>query len=655
MKYRAEIDGLRALAVLPVILFHAGFELFSGGYVGVDVFFVISGYLITSILIEDIEKNRFSIIHFYERRARRILPALFFVMFACIPFAILWMLPNQMEDFSLSLIAVSLFVSNILFWRQSGYFAPAAEEMPLLHTWSLAVEEQYYLLFPIFLILAWRFGKKGVFWMIIVIGVVSLFLSEWGWRNQEAANFYLAPTRAWELLAGSVTAFIVQKKGVQKHNLLALFGLASIFLSIFLYDETTPFPSVFALVPVLGVVLLILFANKETWAAKLLSAKVLVGIGLISYSTYLWHQPLFAFARIRLSEHPSSALMLLLSMTSIILAYLSWRFVEKPFRQRNITSRRTIFSGSLVGLCCFLFIGYQGYLNNGFEDKLLNTQELAVYKSTKRSNEPNCEHGVDKCFELMSDGENGVVLLLGDSNAEHFSTSLRNLADEMSYNYIQLTYNGCLPLANFNRLEKSPGFNQNCKSFNHEVRENLNFHEKNIDVIVVSAAWLLYYYGSDLLETTANFNKHPISNIRLSHNGKTEIEENERDEIFGNYFKALFTLLKKSANKVIVVGPLPPSIVKFNHKNSLFSPNLLSSSEFFNSTSSFNLVFDNAVNEANISFIDLAKELCNKDVCSVMRNEMYLYGDPTHLSNYGQSRIMAPLFRNEFLNIGFNN
>ena len=163
MKYPAEIDGLRALAVVSVILFHAGFELFNGGFVGVDAFFVISGYLITTILIENIENKRFSIVNFYERRARRILPALFFVMLVCIPVAWMWMLPNQMKDFSQSLVAVSLFASNILFWRESGYFATAAEEKPLLHTWSLAVEEQYYVLFPIFLILTWRFGKNRVF------------------------------------------------------------------------------------------------------------------------------------------------------------------------------------------------------------------------------------------------------------------------------------------------------------------------------------------------------------------------------------------------------------------------------------------------------------------------------------------------------------
>ena len=326
MKYREEIDGLRALAVIPVMLFHAGFELFGGGFVGVDVFFVISGYLITTILIEDIENKRFSIINFYERRARRILPALFFVIYACIPFAWMWMDLSQMRDFSQSLVAVSIFASNILFWTESGYFAGAAEEKPLLHTWSLAVEEQYYLLFPIFLILAWRFGKNSVFWIIVLMSASSLLLSEWGWRNASIANFYLAPARAWELFAGSIAAFMVQKQGVQKNNLLSLIGLTAIIFSILAYDENIPFPSVYTLVPVLGVTLIVIYAKKGTLVAKMLSTKLFVGIGLISYSAYLWHQPLFAFARI--TGNRETILSVILFFLSFVFAYLSWKYVE---------------------------------------------------------------------------------------------------------------------------------------------------------------------------------------------------------------------------------------------------------------------------------------------------------------------------------------
>ncbi len=178
MNYRREIDGLRALAVLSVILFHAGFETFSGGFVGVDVFFVISGYLVTTIILAELEQGSFSILNFYERRARRILPALFLVMLVCVPFAWFWLLPSDMKDFSQSLVAVSVFASNILFWRESGYFDTAAELKPLLHTWSLAVEEQYYVLFPLFLMLFWRLGKRSILVMLGLVFVASLDVAE---------------------------------------------------------------------------------------------------------------------------------------------------------------------------------------------------------------------------------------------------------------------------------------------------------------------------------------------------------------------------------------------------------------------------------------------------------------------------------------------
>ena len=359
MKYRAEIDGLRALAVVPVILFHAGFELFSGGFVGVDVFFVISGYLITTILIEDIENKRFSIVNFYERRARRILPALSFVMFVCVPFAWILLSDAALQKFGNGLIGVSLFLSNVVFWRQQGYFDESAELNPILHTWSLAVEEQYYVLFPIFLLLAWRFGKNRVFWMIAVMAAISLLVSEWGWRNQVTANFYLAPTRAWELFAGTLAAFIVQKRGVQKNNFFALLGLSAIVFSIFFYDETTPFPSVFTLVPVIGVVLLVLYADKYTFVAKFLGTKGFVGIGLVSYSAYLWHQPMFAFVRIYNKEISlNSHIALFLVIFTFVIAYASWRFVEKPFRSRNFLNKTSLFSISFLSLLLIFAFGY---------------------------------------------------------------------------------------------------------------------------------------------------------------------------------------------------------------------------------------------------------------------------------------------------------
>lgn len=359
MNYRAEIDGLRAVAVVPVILFHAGFETFSGGFIGVDVFFVISGYLITTILIEDIENKRFNITNFYERRARRILPALFFVMLICIPFA--WMLLSDaaLDKFGSGLMGVSLFAANIVFWRQQGYFEESSELNPILHTWSLAVEEQYYLLFPIFLVLAWRFNKNRIFWMVLVMAAISLLLSEWGWRNKATANFYLAPTRVWELLAGSIAALMVQKQGVQKSNMLASIGLAAILFAILYYDEATPFPSVYTLVPIIGVVLLALYADETTIVARILSTKGFVSIGLISYSAYLWHQPIFALFRIytnKISLDWLSAFVLIIIV--LILSYLSWRFVEQPFRKRSFKNKLFSFTTSIAALLLLFVFGY---------------------------------------------------------------------------------------------------------------------------------------------------------------------------------------------------------------------------------------------------------------------------------------------------------
>ena len=291
LQYRPEIDGLRAVAVVPVILFHAGFTLFSGGFIGVDVFFVISGYLITSIILRELEAGTFTFASFYERRARR--------MLCCIPFAWMWMMPLELKGFAVSMASVVAFASNIIFWRQSGYFDTASELKPLLHTWSLAVEEQFYIIFPIALLLIWRFGRKASVLSIAAVAIGSLVLCEYASRYYPSFNFYWAITRAWELMAGALCAFQILKPKQTRDNTLAALGLTLIFVSIFWFDSSTRFPSVYALLPVVGACLIILFARMGTFTARLLSTKPLVAIGLISYSAYLWHQPLFAFARTR--------------------------------------------------------------------------------------------------------------------------------------------------------------------------------------------------------------------------------------------------------------------------------------------------------------------------------------------------------------------
>ena len=402
----------------------------------------------------------------------------------------------------------------------------------------------------------------------------------------------------------------------------------------------------YALVPVLGVVLLILFADKETSIARLLGTKIFVGVGLISYSAYLWHQPLFAFARIRLVEHPSSIQMLTLIASSIILAYFSWRYVEKPFRQRDLTNRKVIFSFSLIGVLCFLFLGYQGHSTNGFKSIILNDRELAVLETTERSREPTCEYAVDKCFEFLENSEKDTILLLGDSNAYHFSSGLRNLADEMSYDIVQLTDGGCMPLAEFYQLQQSHSLNTKCINFNKRVKASLNELDNKVDIIIVSAAWLVYFYGNDLYSEIENLKDLPkISTVRLSLDGENEIRREDREEIFSQYLNSLIMNVSDAANKVIVVGPLPPSITRFDSKFSIFNPRLLPSQQYFNATSAFSQIFSDALTGSKVSTIDLASQLCRENFCDIEQDGIYLYGDPVHFSHYGQSTILVPLLR----------
>lgn len=473
MHYRREVDGLRSVAVLPVILFHAGFDVFSGGYVGVDVFFVISGYLITSILISDLERGDFSIARFYERRARRILPALFVVMLACLPFAWMWMLPSDLKDFAQSLIAVVFFASNILFQRESGYFAADAELKPLLHTWSLAVEEQYYLIFPVFLLLTWRFGRNRVFWAVAASAALSFVLCEWWWRDSPSAIFYLAPARAWELLAGSLVAFYLQGRAQPSSNALSLAGLALILYAIFAFDETTPFPGVYAVAPVLGSALIILFAGERTLVARLLSVKPLVGIGLISYSAYLWHQPLFAFARIRSVSEPSEALMGALAVAALLLAWATWLFVETPFRRRPaplLPSRRQVFIASGAAGAVFAAIGVAGHVGQGFHGRFnLDKAFLDHFENSAPAHEflhraDLFRHYRDECNFFIHDIENyeGVresvpdsctvpqdpakptILIWGDSHAQHLHPGVEVVAGGR-WNLLQVATSGCRP------------------------------------------------------------------------------------------------------------------------------------------------------------------------------------------------------------------
>ncbi len=651
MKYRAEIDGLRALAVVPVILFHAGFEVFSGGFVGVDVFFVISGYLITTILIEDIENDRFSLLNFYERRARRILPPLFFVMLACLPFAWMWMMPTQMLDYSQSLIAVSLFVSNILFWRETGYFDAASEDKPLLHTWSLAVEEQYYVFFPIFLFLTWRFGKNRVFWLIVVMATTSLLLSEWGWRNKATANFYLAPTRAWELFAGSIAAFIVQKNAVRKSEALSLLGLSAIVFSIFFYDERTPFPSLYALVPVLGVVLIILFARKETLVARLLSTKIFVGIGLISYSAYLWHQPLFAFARIRLLEESSALLMAGLSIISLLLAVVSWKFIETPTRRNKYFTRTAIFVGSFAMILLFVSLGALGHIRKGFETRMpINVVELDRFNTQQqRLRDAACNEIFgfkqrDRC--LLGDKDNIRSVLIGDSHAHMLWHPLNQKLKHLGVGMISFTSADCPPILNVYRRD----MNTQCALKNQEAFEYIK-NNQHIDFVLLSGRWTLGVerIRFDNQEGGVEHGSDIILDIIRNSVKQVNSEENRKIRVLDNIKQSIIKIHDLD-KKLYVVSPIPE--VGFEPALKAAKKHILgddaaklthSYDVFLERNIKVRSLFDELKEQLTPTrFYDLSKAVCNADTrrCDTFSAVGEpLYFDDDHLSSFGANIV----------------
>jgi peptidoglycan/LPS O-acetylase OafA/YrhL len=374
LSYRREIDGLRALAVLPVIFFHAEIPGFSGGFVGVDVFFVISGYLITSIILTERAGSRFSFAGFYERRARRILPPLILVCLVSCPFAFFILNPTDLSNFSKSLLAVSTFVSNFFFWGQSGYFDTDTELKPMLHTWSLAVEEQFYLLFPIALLVMLRLGRKFALAGFAIIAIFSFAFAQWGSYHATETAFYLLPARMWELLIGAFVpiAAIDPRKLVRGvfAELLALLGIVLIAIPVLTY-HSVPYPGVYALPPAVGALLIILYANANTVAGRVLGSHLFVGMGLISYSAYLWHQPIFAFARQAGFYEANPWAFAVLSGVAIGLAALTYLMVERPVRNRALVTRRKIVALSALGTISLVGLGVVGVANGGFEEVYL--------------------------------------------------------------------------------------------------------------------------------------------------------------------------------------------------------------------------------------------------------------------------------------------
>ena len=647
MKYRSEIDGLRAIAVVPVILFHAGFEIFSGGFVGVDVFFVISGYLITTIIINEMDEGKFSLLNFYERRARRILPALFFVVLCSLPFAWFLLMPSDMKDFSQSLVAVATFSSNILFWRESGYFDTAAELKPLLHTWSLAVEEQFYILFPLFLMAAWRFGKRAIVWTLVAAFVISLATAQWGAYSKPAATFYLLPTRAWELLIGSLAAFYLQKRSVTAplwvSNALSAAGLLAILYGVFAFDEATPFPSVYALAPTAGTVLIILFAVRGTATHALLSLKAFVGVGLISYSLYLWHQPVFAFWRHYNVFEPTYLQMIMLSLLCLPLAYLTYRLVEAPLRiKRGTFTRNKVFVLASFGMFSTIAFGAFGHMSSGIPsrlpDKVLNFLDSTAANDLRAS----CAGADGEPCTIFESDENlsRHIFVIGDSHSSALLPAFREIGERADVRISHSGLGGCPPLLDV-FIEDGNYELGVCESLS---RQQFDFAlRESVTTVVLVARWSLYVDNRSYSD--------PKNRYWLTTAGFSDLTlENSRRVFEHKLVQTVNSWLRNGMN-VIVVEQVPQQEL---HPNQVISRAIRVSRSL--EVPTFGVPLDvhrqlqayanfqiRQLVGLGVQVINFESDLCADGICYMFNQFGSLYRDDDHLSDYGATSLVGAM------------
>jgi peptidoglycan/LPS O-acetylase OafA/YrhL len=667
MDYRREIDGLRALAVLPIILFHAGFETFSGGFVGVDVFFVISGYLITTIILTELEQGKFSIVIFYERRARRILPALFLVILVCIPFSWFWLLPSDMKDFSQSLVAMSVFMSNILFWRESGYFNTAAELKPLLHTWSLAVEEQYYVLFPLFLMLFWKLGKRLIFVTLGLMFFVSLAVAQWATYAKPDAAFYLLPTRGWELLIGAFAAFYLSQPnckdfGKGLSEFAGWLGVALILYSVFAYNKVTPFPGLYALVPTLGTVLIILFATQQTIVGRFVGNKAFVGIGLISYSAYLWHQPLFAFAKHKDLSEPDQITFTLLAIISLILAYFSWKIVEVPFRNKNTINRKKVFLLSAFFTTIITAVGLLGIYFDGFKSRLPPNIIWQSFGAKLDANGDVCEmnpvigfDGVVACNFGAARGSKNVILY-GDSHAQAISEYLNSYFINHNIKGIRVALDGCHVVPSIIDTRENIDRNKDCTK---KFLSLISYIKSEDADVIVSSRWSFRLYPvKGFIEempyknSNGEVEKENYREYAVNSNGKLDFEVSAKERALKKLVEGLLT----SNQRIFLIYPVPEIAVDIAKKNwtyykqhkAILSEISIPYEEYKSRNRFVNNVFDSFSNRENFYPVRPSEVFCEtflENRCVAQYDSVPYYYDDDHLSNEGAKLVVDNFLR----------
>jgi peptidoglycan/LPS O-acetylase OafA/YrhL len=558
LTYRPEIDGLRAIAVSSVILYHGqitifGYQPFKGGFIGVDIFFVISGYLITSIILKElVTTGLFSFKYFYERRIRRILPVLLFVILASLPFAWMYLLPDSFIDFSKSILYSLGFSSNFYFhYSGQQYGAIDGWFKPFLHTWSLSVEEQYYILFPIVLLITFKYFRKYLIHILIFSFIVSLGLADWTSRNYSSASFYFLHTRMWELLAGSILAYFEITNGYRSKNttlnlILPTIGLLLIGHSILSFNDKILHPSFYTLSPIIGVCLIIWFSDKNEIITKILSTKLFVGIGLISYSLYLWHYPIFVFSKIINLSDGKITIKLLLIILLFALSFLTFNYIEKPFRNKKYNFK-IIFNSITICFISLLFINFTFIFNNGFKNRF---PEILTKNQILKPWELLVEDHGDICFGKsiqcrFGSNSDKKIYLIGDSHMASISYGLKEILVRNNYQLIVST-SGFFCFKGFDVVSlENNEIDKFCINQLDTFRKNLP-QEKN-SIIIFGGRFPLYLNNSYFNNFEGGIENQKMKYKYISKDNYSSLSDSFNTEV----------LRLSKNNKIIIVYPIP--------------------------------------------------------------------------------------------------
>jgi peptidoglycan/LPS O-acetylase OafA/YrhL len=641
MQYKPAIDGLRALAVVSVLLFHANAPFLPGGFIGVDVFFVISGYLITTLIGQEYPAGRFTLTGFYARRIRRILPALVLVLLSTTAVSIIVMPPPDSIRFGSSVIASVLFYSNFHFWAQKGnYLRDGLEFEPLLHTWSLAIEEQFYILFPLFMrVTLPRFKRLDL--ILIAAAAVSFALSVYLTASHPAAAFYASPSRAWELLLGGWLAISGVHDRVPRRMMswLQLAGLVMIGAAVVCFDRFTRFPGFAALVPCVGTALLVAWSDVKSRITTALSHPVLVWLGLISYPLYLWHWSLLVLGRLVLLREPSAVEIAFIYLLAVVLAAATWHYVEKPIRaRRGQGSTAGAFAGAAAIACLTIAVGWSpraaeamwGVSASDAAHLLAATKDYAPALGSCENWDRKQPEGLSRCTIGARDRPEFDFVLWGDSHAGAVAMAIDGVARDLGKKGLQLTSDNCLPFLRTRLI-------LNREATDCEARNDAGFQlmrQLGIRRAILVGAWV--QYAGD-------------HNRVLQPHGENAPAEDDV-AAFRQGFRQTIDILRAASIEVVVVGPVPqigwsvPSLLASTAWRKKPLPSGPSLDDFMNSQRKIMPVLKELERD-HVSMIYPHERLCAA-TCLIQLNGEVLYSDDEHLSTHGAD-LLRPMFASQ--------